>query len=154
MHFLKQLEGIVVLLASAVAVWSVGACDRPENAVNGPVSEEEPGFPRLPSEFTNLEVLPADITKDELKRYMKRITKSLGTKCDHCHRTDIRDYASDEIREKRVARDMMQMVERINRENFTWNDAPEATCFMCHRGELEPRLAPSVPIPEQGNQDL
>ncbi len=118
-----------------------------------PVSEEEPGIPRLPSEFTNLEVLPADITKDQLKRHMKLITKSLGTKCDYCHRTDIRDYATDEIPEKVVARDMMRMLERINREHFTWEGAPQATCFMCHHGEQEPQLDPGGGVPAEGSDD-
>jgi hypothetical protein len=116
------------------------------------VPEEEPGIPRLPAEFTNLEVLPADITKAELKRHMKRITKSLGVKCDHCHRTDIRDYATDEIREKVIARDMMRMVEQINREHFSQDGAAQATCFICHHGQREPQLAPSGPAKE--SEDL
>ena len=98
--------------------------------------------PKLPSEFTNLQVLPADISKDELKQTMKLLTKSLGTKCDHCHLTDANDFASDDLREKVVAREMMRMVERINRELLTWEDAPEATCFMCHHGEPKPRMKP------------
>ena len=85
---------------------------------------------------------------------MKRITRSLGTKCDHCHLTDSRDYASDEIPEKRLARDMMRMVEQINRETFIWDGAPEATCFMCHHGELEPKLGLGVPTPAKADQGL
>jgi Photosynthetic reaction centre cytochrome C subunit len=142
------IEGIAarrLLLAMVVALFM--ACDGAENAIDESVFEEEPGIPRLPSEFTNLEVLPRDITKDELKTYMKLVTKSLGTKCDHCHRTDIRDYASDEIKEKRIAREMMRMVTEINREHFSWPDAPQASCFMCHHGELEPQLEPGVSIP-------
>ena len=40
---------------------------------------------------------------------------------------------------------MMRMLERINREHFTWEGAPRATCFMCHHGEQEPRLDPIDP---------
>ena len=149
-----QLHRVAAVLVVAVALWPVGACDRPESAGNAPLYEEEPGIPKLPSEFTNLEVLPADITKDQLKRHMKLITKSLGTKCDYCHRTDIRDYATDEIREKVVARDMMRMLERINREHFTWEGAPQATCFMCHRGEQEPQLDPGGGVPGDQSDDL
>jgi hypothetical protein len=138
-----QVQRIAGLLLVAVVLGPLGACDREEGIGDLPVPEEEPGIPKLPSEFTNLEVLPTDITKYELKRHMKGITKSLGVKCDYCHRTDIRDYATDEIPEKVVARDMMRMVEWINREQFTWEEAPEATCFMCHHGEPEPQLAPS-----------
>jgi hypothetical protein len=136
------LHRVVAVLAVLAALWPAGACRQPESGADAPTVEEEPGIPQLPSEFTNLEVLPADITKHQMKRYMKRITKSLGTKCDYCHRTDIRDYATDEIHEKVVAREMMRMLEKLNREHFTWEGAPQATCFMCHRGEQEPQLAP------------
>lgn len=149
-----QLHRVAAVLIAAGTLWPVGACGRPESADDALPFEEEPGIPRLPSEFTNLEVLPADITKEELKRHMKRITKSLGTKCDYCHRTDIRDYATDEIPEKVVARDMMRMLEKINREHFTWEDAPQATCFMCHHGEQEPQLDPGSRVPTEGSDDL
>ena len=152
MQLFPQFERVAAALIVAAAVWPVGACGGPEHAVDAPVPEEEPGIPRLPSEFTNLEVLPADITKDELKRHMKRITKSLGVKCDYCHRTDIRDYATDEIREKVIARDMMRMVERLNREHFTREGAAQATCFMCHHGQREPRLASGAPA--EASEDL
>ncbi len=147
-----QLHRVAAVLVATAALWPLGACGRPENADDALPFEEEPGIPRLPAEFTNLEVLSADITKDDLKRHMKLITKSLGVKCDYCHRTDIRDYATDEIREKVVARDMMRMVERINREHFTWEGAAQATCFMCHHGQREPQLAPGGPA--GGSEDL
>jgi hypothetical protein len=147
MHALKQLPRIVAVSVLALGLLLGTACDPDKGAVEDLLpEEEEPGIPRLPPEFTNLEVLPADITKDELKQHMKLITKSLGTKCDYCHLTDSRDYASDELLEKRIARKMMRMVERINREYFTWKDAPEATCFMCHHGELKPQLEPTIPL--------
>ena len=81
-----------------------------------------------------------EVGKEELLSTMKRISRSLGAKCDHCHRTDIRDFASDESDHKRVAREMMRMVDRLNQELFTWDEAPQATCYMCHRGENEPAL--------------
>jgi hypothetical protein len=147
MHSLKQVPRIAAAIVLGLELLTVAACDPHESALEAALpDEEEPGIPRLPSEFTNLEVLSADITKDELKQHMKLITKSLGTKCDYCHRTDIRDYASDELLEKRIARKMMRLVERINRDHFTWKDAPEATCFMCHHGELKPQLEPTIPV--------
>ena len=149
-----QLHRAVAVLVVATALWPVGGCGQRENTGESSLAEEEPGIPKLPSEFTNLEVLPADITKDEMKRNMKLITKSLGTKCDYCHRTDIRDYATDEIHEKIVAREMMRMLEKINREHFTWEGAPEATCFMCHHGEQEPQLDPGGGVPADGSDDL
>jgi hypothetical protein len=157
MQLLARLEraaavlfAISSLLVSATALLSVTACSPGESGREQAGAESDAGMNRLPSEFTNLEVLPADISKAELKREMKLMTKSLGVKCDYCHRTDIRDYATDEIEEKVIAREMMRMVERINLEHFTWEGAPEATCFMCHRGDREPRMAPGVRLENAG----
>jgi hypothetical protein len=32
---------------------------------------------------------------------------------------------------------MKKLVEKLNKDHFTWKDAPKATCWMCHRGSLE-----------------
>jgi hypothetical protein len=140
---ITKIQRIAGILVAAVALVPLGACDRSESTENVPVIEEESGSLKLPSAFENLKVLPKDISKNELKKHMKGITKSLGVKCSYCHRTDIRDYASDEIREKVIARDMMRMLERLDLEVFTWKGAPKPSCFMCHHGESEPQLAPA-----------
>ena len=90
--------------------------------------------------FDNLQVLARDIAKDDLLQIMKTFSRSLGVKCNFCHQTDADDYASDGKPEKGVARDMMQMVELISQDHFTWNDAPRATCYMCHHGRSKPEL--------------
>jgi hypothetical protein len=151
---LEQLKRISAIVLAAAVLASTAACGRSETADDAVLPAKQPGIARLPSEFTNLEVLPADITKDELKREMKLMTRSLGVKCDYCHRTDIEDYATDEIDEKVVARKMMRMVERINRQHFTWPEAPEATCFMCHHGEPVPQLAPEARLAADGSENL
>lgn len=114
---------------------SIAAADRADTG--RPVIQEPPG------EYSNLQVLPETITKTELLDTMKLVTKSLDVKCNFCHRTDVRDYASDEIEKKVIAREMMRMVEMINGEHFTWSGAPEATCFMCHHGQRKPRMHPT-----------
>ena len=86
--------------------------------------------------FTNLQVLPEDITAGQLFDNMKQLTKALGVTCRTCHRNDIRDYASDEIEMKRIARQMMQMVDRMN-EPLSDTTA-EITCFTCHQGNRKP----------------
>ena len=149
MCWLFGLSAVLVLLAACDPSQEPGDADSPPapsvSATRLPTAQ----VPGLPPEFTNLQVLPADISKEELKQRMKLIARSLGKKCDYCHRTDVRDFASDEIREKVMAREMMRMVDRINQEHFTWEDAPEATCFMCHQGRRKPRMDPdSVNLPD------
>jgi Photosynthetic reaction centre cytochrome C subunit len=86
------------------------------------------------SGFRNLRVLPDDIGRQELTETMKIMTRSLGTDCRYCHRTDIPDFASDGVKAKAVAREMMQMVERMNRAS----PGLTVTCFTCHRGRTKP----------------
>ena len=161
---MKRLHWILLPLGLSILVLSE-ACAPSQPSDEDPGADSRAAAPvpatdhdttrthELPAEFANLQVLPADISKDELKRTMKLITRSLGTKCDHCHLTDVRDFASDERREKVVAREMMRMVERINRELLTWEDAPEATCFMCHHGQHKPQRKPDGMVSTEARGD-
>ena len=91
-------------------------------------------------EFSNLQVFPPDTSTAQLLEAMKEMTLALGTQCRSCHLSDSRDFASDEIPAKRTARDMMWMVERVNRESLqtgTGNQVP-ITCLSCHQGRLKP----------------
>ena len=151
---MKHLLLFSLAISLPAALIALYACDSSEREGAG-LDEVSPPAPtamtvlepaatalKTPANFTNLRVLPDDIGKDELLQRMKLITQSLGVKCDFCHRTDTRNYASDEIKKKVVARQMMSMVGRINREHFTWEGAPKATCFLCHHGQSKPRLEP------------
>lgn len=71
-------------------------------------------------------------------------SNSLGISCNHCHNTS--DYASDEKEEKIIARKMMDMTGRINREllpdieELSERDAL-VNCSTCHRGDTKPALS-------------
>ena len=82
----------------------------------------------------NLKVLPATMTKADLKKLMKQQATSLGVQCDFCHDTD--DYAKD-TEHKEVARDMMRMTEEVNARFLKAYDT-RVTCDTCHRGKEKP----------------
>jgi len=93
-----------------------------------------------PRNFTNLQVLSADVSTAQLLETMRDMSLALGAQCNTCHRTDIRDYASDEIEAKRRAREMMRMTVQMNswaRQNRAAEQA-ELSCIGCHRGQLKP----------------
>ena len=55
--------------------------------------------------------------------------------------------AVDSGKKKKVVESMKKLVDELNKNYFTWKDAPKATCWMCHRGKMEwkyqlPREAP------------
>ena len=67
----------------------------------------------IPDDFTNLEVLPEDISRRELVGIMRRFSGALGVRCTYCHTVsdDLDspddDFASDEKAPKEKARAMM-----------------------------------------------
>jgi formate-dependent nitrite reductase cytochrome c552 subunit len=70
-------------------------------------------------------------------------SRALGVTCTHCHVES--DFASDEKRPKRAAREMAVMYRSINTQlktmqNLASNEDQRAiSCVMCHRGEVNPR---------------
>ena len=74
----------------------------------------------IPDTFTNLKVLPKDITKPELINTMKGFAMQLGRRCRFCH--DVNDdlsegnFASDKKIEKAAARVMIKMMAEIGRD--------------------------------------
>jgi hypothetical protein len=107
--------------------------------------------PPLPDKFTNLQVLPKDISKDDLVNTMRLFARSLGVHCDHCHEEvgETVDWASDKKEAKNAARTMMKMVHEIN-TNYMPKTEPlpgeksgdKVNCWTCHRGAKEPAQGP------------
>ncbi len=106
--------------------------------------------------FHNLQVLPQNITRDELLTTMRRFTQALGVKCNHCHvplpgdPTEF-DFRSDANPRKASARIMLRMVKRINHDYVAKVEDvyTTASCWTCHRGKTLPDIAPSLPPEEQ-----
>lgn len=107
---------------------------------------------QTPEKFTNLQVLPKDISRDSLEATMHGFTDALGVHCSYCHvrpqpkegqgRVEP-DFASDAKPEKLTARVMLAMVHRINGTELTQikTDHPDhvtVTCRTCHRGQSRP----------------
>jgi hypothetical protein len=99
--------------------------------------------------YKNLKILPKDITKEQMDSVMHHFTNSLNVRCSFCHvrndSTHVSDYASDDNKHKLVAREMMQMTNKINDTYFDLTGAPRdintvmmVTCFTCHHGKTEP----------------
>lgn len=97
---------------------------------------------------TNLKVLPKNISHDDLDKVMDGFKAALGVKCNFCHaprKDDPKklDFASDEKKEKEIARDMMRMTAKINKKYFHNKDKEglikNITCASCHNGKEEPQ---------------
>jgi tetratricopeptide (TPR) repeat protein len=102
---------------------------------------------QIPEKFTNLQVLPKTITKRELVATMRGFASDLGVRCTHCHvgpdNLQGMDFATDEKRSKRVAREMMRMAGHIAETVAKLPDRepdprPAVTCYTCHRALRQP----------------
>ena len=106
---------------------------------------------------TNLQVLPKDISTDDLMKQMRGFSQALGVQCTFCHAMDKQthklNFAADTKEDKGFARTMIAMTQDINSKFMTQINDPDAkpvdktvTCGTCHRGNTMP--APFTPKPE------
>jgi hypothetical protein len=100
--------------------------------------------------YTNLKILPKNISDEELGKIMGNFKDALGVKCNFCHApskdssSHHLDFASDDKPEKNIARKMMKMTTKINKKYFSYNKneqgmfVPTVECMTCHRGSPHP----------------
>ena len=112
-----------------------------------PVSGQVSGkFP--PDSLVNVKVIPKSTPVTQVVGQMRNITGDLGVRCQFCHvgeegkPLEQFDFPSDQKRTKVVARQMMLMVQEINRRLDSLPARPtpllQVTCATCHRGTSRP----------------
>ena len=124
-----------------------------------------------PDSLVNTQVIAHNTPVMQVIGQMRNITGDLGVRCPFCHvgqegqPLDQFDFASDDKREKLVARQMMRMVAEINRRldtlpghgagqhpaghdhaaaTPTTRSAPLVTCRTCHHGVSLPVTLQSI----------
>ena len=106
---------------------------------------------QIPSSFTNLQVLPRDISRDSLIQIMRGISLSLNVRCQYCHVGGDGvsfagvDFPKDDDPDKLKARFMLAMVDSLNRSVLPRLPGRGANpvrieCKTCHRGAAQPLL--------------
>jgi hypothetical protein len=112
-----------------------------------PLGAQAPGkWP--PDSLLNLKVFPKSTPVMDLVGTMRNFAGGLGVRCQFCHVGEegkplgTFDFASDEKRTKKVAREMIRMVQEINRRLDTLperkQDGLQVSCITCHRGVSRP----------------
>jgi len=84
-------------------------------------------------QFKNVQILKT-ATTGEFLGYMRAFNASLGVECGFCHVDG--DRASDDKKEKVVARKMLTMTHDINDKFFAGK--MEVKCITCHNGKEHP----------------
>lgn len=99
--------------------------------------------------FMNVKVLPKNLTDKQLHAVMREWAMSLGVRCNFCHAPNAEgkglDFASDAKPEKKMAREMYKMMNKINHKFFEAKKdslgmmmRSGVNCYTCHRGESHP----------------
>ena len=123
MRRLAVLLPIGILAAGAAALFVSTAC------ADAPVEDQ--------ATFKNVKILTNVTSKTEMRRIMKEQAAALGVKCSHCHVPG--KFELDDKEEKRRAREMMEMVKKLEETTFKDEEKkPSVTCWTCHRGKTEP----------------
>lgn len=103
-----------------------------------------------PDSLINVKVIPKNTPVMQVVGMMRNFAGALGVRCPYCHVGQEGqplasfDFAKDEKRTKLTARQMMRMVEEINRrldtlpEHAQMTSHVEVTCQTCHRGVSRP----------------
>ena len=111
-------------------------------------AEAQPPGKWPPDSLVNVRVIPKGTPVLQVSGAMRNIAFALDVECTFCHvgrdgapLSDI-DFASDEKRNKLVAREMMRMVQEVNRriDSIPARPTPAVTvtCVTCHRGVSRP----------------
>ncbi|MCS6885019.1 MAG: c-type cytochrome [Acidobacteriota bacterium] len=83
--------------------------------------------------YKNIQVLKG-VPAGQLRLIMTSFTEALGVHCVYCH-VSVDEPHLDDKPEKAKARQMIQMVQEINKKYPTQG---LVTCFTCHRGSIRP----------------
>jgi cytochrome c551/c552 len=129
----------------------------PAPPAGGAPAQGAPGGrpPRSYPAPTNLQVLPKDLTGQQVHEIMEGVAGSLGVHCDFCHAADPKNigpngkprlnFADDSKDDKKIARIMISMTQQINADYISKASAldPDSmnmkvTCGTCHRGHEMP----------------
>jgi hypothetical protein len=96
--------------------------------------------------FKNVTVLRG-LPVDEFMGTMGVFSAALGFSCEDCHTASSNDwanYAKDTSPRKQMARQMVVMMQGINKQYFGGRQV--VTCFSCHRGSNRPKVTASLNI--------
>ena len=136
-----------VLMTAAVLglVLAIGFAQKPVAAQSSDQKVEQA--------FKNIKALngqPADM----LNPTMVFFEASLGVGCPFCHDDDANKRDIDSKPQKLIARQMIEMVNSVNKTTF--HGARQVTCFTCHQGRSTPIGVPNVtnsPLPPALGED-
>jgi photosynthetic reaction center cytochrome c subunit len=135
--FASVATGILAFMVAGAMIGIHAGPAQPQ-AANAGTTTETAG-----QKYKNIKVLK-DIPADQLIPSMQFITAALGVECEFCHvgNAGKLEFDKDDKDEKKTAREMLQMMFAINKNNFDGKRG--VTCNTCHRGSPHPQAIPAI----------
>jgi FlaG/FlaF family flagellin (archaellin) len=147
--YLLPAAAVVVVTAAAI----LASTTAPVNAAQQPAGQAAAPAQQAHGHATptNLQVLPKNLTGEQVHEIMHKWEDELGANCGTCHAADPKNlapngkprlnFADDSKPEKATARKMFQMTEQINMQYISKieNSGDPVSCGTCHRGHLGPQ---------------
>ena len=121
-------------------------------------AEAQPPGKWPPDSLVNVQVIPKKTQPVQVWGMMRNIAGALGVSCTFCHvgsdsaPLERIDFATDEKRNKRVARQMMRMVQEVNSRLDTIPARPTATAH-CDVHHVSSRCKPTSPSGNDRHRD-
>ena len=142
---LLSLASLSIVVSADAGYLTQTAAQTPASAQATAATQVAPAEKTVEQVQKNIQVLNG-LPQSQLVPVMNYMGSSLGVRCTFCHvkTGDKWDFVSDAKPEKGSAREMIKMVQGINKANFKGN--PAISCFTCHRGSEHPARVPQLPI--------
>jgi hypothetical protein len=132
---------ILISLVSGLVIWIS------RTSAQNPTTTQAASTERTVEQANkNIQVLKG-LPESQLVTVMNYMSASLGVRCNYCHvnKDGNWDFASDEKAQKKTAREMITMLNGINKTTFRGNI--EVSCYTCHRGKTQVAHTLAQPIP-------
>jgi len=137
-----------VLMAAAVLGFVLVA------GVSQPPVAAQSSDQKVEDAFKNIKALNGQ-RADMLNPTMVMFEAALGVGCGYCHDADANKREVDSKPQKAIARQMIEMVNNVNKTTF--RGQARVTCFTCHQGRNIPIGVPNVtnsPLPPALGEDF
>jgi hypothetical protein len=109
----KAMVTLSVLSVASIALSAASGQPVRERQPQAQAPQRSP----IPDTFTNLQVLPKDISQEDLVNIMKNFCFTMDQRCSYCHvATDdlsSADFPSDEKETKKEARELLRLILKV-----------------------------------------
>jgi Photosynthetic reaction centre cytochrome C subunit len=113
----------LVLVALSAMNFAVTQGQAKDSQAPPEAARKAPAKPRIPDHFENLQVLPKEISQEQLVGLMKQLSVTFKVRCSYCHAVsdDLTEgnFSSDEKETKRLARELLRSVAALQRSKTT-----------------------------------